>query len=86
MPLFYFDSDDGEVTHADTLGASHADDECARVASLRLLLNMAREYLPAGGPARTMTMGVRTGGGDILLRLALTLTAQSLPAQTANQN
>jgi hypothetical protein len=78
MPLYFFDTDDGETQVRDDIGLEFADDQAARDEASRALAQIALEYVPNHLPQHNITMWVRSADGEPLLQLAMTFAIKSL--------
>ncbi len=65
MPLYFFETDDGELFDHDPVGLDLVNDSAAREAALLALPDMARENMP-NGDHRTFVSTVRNEAGDII--------------------
>ena len=72
MPLFFFETFDGEVCHGDSQGTALPDKETARLEALKALPDMAREKIP-DGDLRTFRTIVRDDVGDVVYEACMTL-------------
>lgn len=70
MPLFYFDSRDGETFVNDDIGLEFSDIGRARDEATRALAELAREVLP-GATRREISIEVRNARGVRILRAQL---------------
>lgn len=77
MPLFYFDSDDGDQKLIDDIGMEFANIQEAREEAIRSLPDMARDVLP-DGDRRSMWVSVRDEHGSQHFRATLSLLGEWL--------
>ena len=75
MPLYYFDTDDGDTMHRDTGGQNLPDAEAARCAALDALPDMARDKMP-DGDSRTFIATARDQQGNMVYVATLTLKGE----------
>lgn len=78
LPLYYFDTDDGETLFRDDVGIELADDQEARDQGSTTIGEMAKEYLPGGPPQKNLTMWVRNESGQAVLQLTLSFAIRAL--------
>jgi len=78
MPLYYFDTDDGDTKFRDETGLELVDAQKARDEASRALAELAREYVPSALGQKNVTMWVRDETGEPLLQLSLTFAVQAL--------
>ena len=75
MPMFFFETFDGEVQYRDKDGVDYPSNEEARREALRALPDMAREKIP-GGDFRIFRSLVRDEQGDIVYEARMTLVGR----------
>ena len=75
MPLYFFDTDDGDTMHRDTGGQDLPDAEAARSAVLDALPDMARDKMP-DGDSRTFIATARDQRGTMVYVATLTLKGE----------
>ena len=75
MPLFYFDSDDGDALVRDEEGMTLAHAAQARRYALIVLAVMLRDHVEEGG-RRMLLVAVRDGEGKVVYRATLTLKGE----------
>ena len=75
MPLYFIDTDDGDVHHHDTEGHDLPSAQAARDAAHDALPDMARDKLP-DGDKRTFSATVRDQAGTVLYAATLTLAGE----------
>ena len=79
MPLFYFDTDDGDGITRDAEGLDLVGIEEARSQAQIALVDMARDLVPGTGIQRTMLVRVRNGSGKTVLKASLVLRVDLQP-------
>jgi hypothetical protein len=75
MPLYFFDTYDGESFMSDDTGVELETPEVARAEAQKFLPEMARESLPDGNH-RTFAVSVRSEAGQVLVRMSLSLVVE----------
>ena len=75
MPLYFFDTDDGDHSHRDDEGLDLPHVEAARVAALDALPDMARDKMP-DGDRRTFVASVRNDRGAVVYVATLSLKGE----------
>lgn len=75
MPVFFFDTFDGEIATSDTTGLTLKDVSVAKAEAVRALPDMAKERLP-DGDQREFVVSVRDEAGQTLLRATLSLRVE----------
>jgi hypothetical protein len=78
LPLYYFDTDDGETQFRDELGIELADDQAARDQGSIAIGELAKEFIPGGEPQKNVTMWVRNEGGEAILQLSMSFAIKAL--------
>jgi len=78
VPVFFFDTDDGQTTFRDDVGTELPDQEAARDEASHALAELAKEYLPGGAPQKNITMWVRDQNGEAVMQLALSFAVKAL--------
>ncbi len=76
MPLYFFDTHDGDTYLQDDEGQDLDGIEEVRLQAQSGLADMARDVVPGHGPERTMADRVRDGTGKTVLRGALVLMVE----------
>jgi hypothetical protein len=77
MPLFYFDTDDGDRQHGDDEGQDLPDAEAARRLAMATLPRMADDHLP-NGDSRVLTVRVRDAQGTPIYAVELAIRGEWL--------
>ena len=72
MPMYFFESDDGDLFVSDDVGSRCADDTAARAVALRALSDMARDKIP-DGEQQVFTIRVMNGGHDLIYKGTMTV-------------
>ncbi len=75
MPLYFFDTDNGDHHHRDDDGLELADDAAARAMAQETLPDMAHDALP-DGERRAFTVLVRAYDRTLLYSVSLTMAGQ----------
>lgn len=79
MPHFFFDLNDGDVSHYDHIGSDLADEKAARDEALKYMGEVAARYLHRGSePPRVLTVQVRDSEDIQILQLGLSLTIKQM--------
>lgn len=78
MPLYFFDTDDGESFYRDDIGVELSSDDEAREQGTVALAELARDEVPRGPPLRRFTMRIRKGGDTPLAQLEMSFAAHVL--------
>lgn len=78
MPLYFFDTDDGDTQLRDETGLELPDDEAARDEGTRAMGEMAKDHLRGSPPQKNITMWVRNHNGETVMQLALTFAVQPI--------
>ena len=76
MPLFFFDTDDGELRYRDERGLDLPSALIASREADKLIADLAHFGLKAGGQPRTITATVRDASGIEVYRAAVTLISK----------
>lgn len=66
MPLYFFDTRDGDTFIEDEIGLEYENLEAVKVEAARSLAELAREVVP-GSMRRELTVEVRDEAGPVLL-------------------
>lgn len=74
MPLYFFDTNDGDRDVKDLVGFQCKGPREAREQALRALPDMAKDVLP-DGDRHEVSATVRDGGGKSIFKASLRLTA-----------
>ena len=82
MPIYYFETFDGEVSHGDENGMDLPSNQEARHEALRALPDMAREKIP-DGDFRIFRTLVRDDCGIVVYEASMTLVGRWKRAQVA---
>ena len=82
VPMFYFETFDGEVSHGDMVGIDLPSNREARHEALRALPDMAREKIP-DGDFRIFRTLVRDDCGIVVYEASMTLVGRWNQAQVA---
>ena len=82
MPLYFFDTNVGDLLHRDDVGHEARDDEAARRLALDALPDLARDAMPDNDNDK-FSVTVRDSHGDVIYDASLTLKAvwRPQPAQ-----
>lgn len=75
MPRFFFDTYDGESFVPDHEGIELMDLQAAKIEGQKALPDMAKDALPDGN-FRSFVVNVREEGGQVVLRMALSLVVE----------
>ncbi len=75
MPLYFFDTDNGDRHHRDDDGLELPDDAAARAMAQETLPDMAHDALP-DGESRAFTVLVRTHDSTLLYSVSMTMAGQ----------
>jgi hypothetical protein len=75
MPRFFFDTSDGERFFPDEEGLELESIEAAKSEGQKALPDMAKDALPNGN-FRSFVVSVRDEGGQVVLRMALSLVVE----------
>ena len=75
MPLFFFDSDDGDALIRDRQGMVLTNETQARRYALAALADMLRDQVEDGG-RRMLLVAVRDQWGDVIYRATLKLKGE----------
>jgi len=75
VPRFFFDTYDGERFFPDEEGQEMENINVAKREAEKALAEMARDGLP-DGDQRSFIISVRDGGGEVVLRAALSLVVE----------
>ena len=75
MPIFFFDTDNGDTSYRDDEGLDLPDEEAARKAALHALPDMARDKLP-DADRRTFGVTVRDANGLVVYDATLSLKGE----------
>ncbi|WP_172122419.1 MULTISPECIES: hypothetical protein [unclassified Devosia] len=78
MPLYFFDTDDGDVLFRDEIGSDLASDHAARDEASSALAELAKDHIPGAYPQKNITMWVRNEEGEPILQLALSFAIRPL--------
>jgi hypothetical protein len=76
MPTFYFDLHEGPSISRDEIGTELSDMQSVRDEAVETLTAMARDFLPADGPAKTLRTLVRNTEGEEVYRTSLTFVEE----------
>lgn len=71
MPLYFFDTDNGNMALRDDIGSELKDDRAACNEGTWALAEMAKDFLPGSGPQKNIVMSVRDSQGRALMQLSL---------------
>ena len=82
VPMFFFETFDGEVCHGDKNGMDLPSDREARLEALSALPDMARDKIP-DGDFRIFRTLVRDHCGEVVYEASMTLTGRWKKAQVA---
>lgn len=74
MPLYFFDSYDGQSRFVDNDGTELANDDAARQEAVQAMAEMVKDAIPENGPRKDITMVVRTSAGEALMELTINFT------------
>ena len=74
MPLYFFDTRDGDMFIRDDGGEELPDLDAAKRAAARLLADLARDVIPES-EKRVLTVEVRDAGGRQVIEARLTFEA-----------
>ena len=75
MPIFFFDTDDGDTRYGDQEGLDLPDKAAARRAALDALPDMARDRMP-GGDQQTFAVSVRNDQGVVIYAANMSLSGE----------
>lgn len=81
MPRYFFDTSDGERFFPDDEGMGLESIEAAKAEGQKALPDMAKDKLPDGN-FRSFVISVRDEGGQVVLRMALSLVVEEGCANT----
>jgi hypothetical protein len=78
LPLYYFDTDEGETLFRDEVGLDLPDDQAARDQGSTAMGEIAKEYLPGGPPQKNITMWIRNEQGDAVMQMSFSFAIQAV--------
>jgi hypothetical protein len=81
IPRFFFDTSDGERSFPDKEGMELESIEAAKSEGQKALPDMVKDTLPSGN-FRSFVVSVRDEGGQVVLRMALSLVVEEDRADT----
>lgn len=84
MPIYYFDTHDGNRLYRDEEGSELRDDEAARVEARKAIGEMAAEDITGEGSRKTITVLVRRADGSEVAQLSIVFTLESLEHGTSH--